>query len=219
MAVGRTTRWALAALAVAAAAVAVATPAVAGRDDSCVVKTKRCCFDPFVCGVVTKKHVKFIKFGCLKKLNKKIRVRCRYGGGGHSYRMAEVPDADAADAAVAVSDSVAPADSTTTEDATPEDVSPAVPDVVSRRSYTYRPPHHERKWCFKTVTVAHKATCVKKVVRVKYFPKICYKKKCTVEVHGHGRGKKSYVDYNRGVEEGKVGGGGAYGYFHRTLGY
>eukprot|EP00170_Pyropia_yezoensis_P005496 contig_22306_g5511 len=214
MAVGRTTRWVLAALTVAAAAVAVATPSLAGRGDSCVVKTKRCCFDPVLCGVVTKKYVKLVKHICLKKLTKKIRVRCHYGGGGHSYRMAEVTDADAADAAVAASDSAAPVDSTTAKD-----VSPAVPDVVSRSSYTYRPPHHERKWCFKKVTVVHKAHCVKKVVRVKFFPKICYKKKCTVEVHGHGRAKASYVDYNRGVDDDKVGGGGAHGYFRRTLGY
>lgn len=215
MAIGRATRWALAALTVAAAAMAVATPAVAGREDSCVVKTKRCCYDPVVCGVVTKKYVKFVKYPCLKKLDKKIRVRCRRGGGGNTNGMAEVPNENAADAAVAVRDTAAPADATTAED----EVSPAVPDVASQRSYTYRPPHHERKWCFKTVTVAYKTKCVKKVVRVKYFPKICYKKKCTVEVHGHGRGKASYVDYNRGVDEGKVGAGGAQGYFRRTLGY
>lgn len=218
MAIGRTTRWALAAVAVAAAAVAVATPAAAGRDDACVVKTKRCCWHPYVCGVVKKTYVKHVKHECLKKLVKPVRVPCHYGGSRHSYRLAEVADhADAADAPSAVADAAAPADATAAT--TDEAVSPAVPDVVARRAYTYRDPAHKRKWCWKKRVIAYKSTCVKKVVRVKFFPKICYKKKCTVVVHGHGRGKRSYVDYNRGVDDDKVGGGGAKGYFHRTLGY
>lgn len=219
MAIGRMTRWALAAVAVAAAVVAVATPAAAGRDDACVVKTKRCCWHPFVCGVAKKTYVKYVKRQCLKKLVKPVRVPCHYGGGGRSYRLAEVPDhADAADATSALSDTAAPADATTTTTAD-EAVSSAVPDAVSRRAYTYNGSEHKRKWCWKKRVIAYKSTCIKKVVRVKYFPRICYKKKCSVVVHGHGRGKRSYVDYNRGVDEDKVGGGGAKGYFHRTLHY
>lgn len=213
MAIGRATRWALAALAMAAAAVALAAPAHAERDDMCFEKTKRCCFDPYVCGVVTKKHVRFVKYTCLKKMNKKIRVRCGYGGRNRTNRMAEVPDADAGDAAIDVADAAAPAGTTN-----PEGQSPAVPDVVSRRSYTYKPPP-EKKWCYKTVTIAYKAKCVKKVVRVKYFPKICFKKECKVIIRGRGRGRAPYVDYKKGVDEDKIGGGGAEGYFHRTLGY
>lgn len=218
MAIRRTTRWALAAVAVAVAAVAVAAPAAASSDNACVVETKRCCWHPYVCGVVKKTYVKFVKHECLKKLVKPVRVPCHYGGGGRSYRLAEVPDhADAADASSAVSDTAAPADATT--GTTDEAVSLPVMDAVARRAYTYRDPEHKRKWCWKKRVIAYKSTCDKKVVRVKYFPKICYKKKCTVVVHGHGRGKRSYVDYNRGVDDDKVGGGGAKGYFHRTLGY
>ncbi|GAB0495086.1 hypothetical protein MMPV_006383 [Pyropia vietnamensis] len=214
MAIGRATRWALAAFAMAAAAVAVATPVQAERADMCFVKTKRCCFDPHVCGVVTKKHVQFVKYMCLKKMNKKIRVPCKYGGHNPIDRMAEVPDTDADNAAIAINDAAAPADAANAESA-----SPAVPDVVSRRSYTYKPP--PKKFCYKTVTIAYRAKCEKKVVRIKYYPKICFKKKCTVEFSGRGRGhrKAPYVDYKNGVDEDKVGKGGAQGYFHRTLGY
>lgn len=71
---------------VAAALVAVATVAAtvpsASASAVCVTTTNKCCYFPFVCGVVVKKHTARVAFDCSHKVLKKVAVPCHGHGGG-----------------------------------------------------------------------------------------------------------------------------------------
>lgn len=73
----------VAAALVAVAAVATTVPS-ASAAAVCVTTTNKCCYVPFVCGVVVKKHTARVQFDCGHKVVKKVEVPCHgYGGGVH----------------------------------------------------------------------------------------------------------------------------------------
>lgn len=71
----------VAAALVAVAAVAATVPA-ASATAVCVTTTNKCCYIPFVCGVVVKKHTARVSFDCSHKVFKKVEVPCSGHGGG-----------------------------------------------------------------------------------------------------------------------------------------
>eukprot|EP00170_Pyropia_yezoensis_P004289 contig_17571_g4301 len=78
-------RAVVAAALLAVAAVAASVPSAAASSYSsavCVTTTTKCCYTPFLCGVVIKKSVSKTAVDCSQKVIKKVEVPCHYGGGG-----------------------------------------------------------------------------------------------------------------------------------------
>ncbi|GAB0489608.1 hypothetical protein MMPV_000833 [Pyropia vietnamensis] len=75
-------RAVVAAVMLAVTAVAATVPsASAGLPSVCVTTTNKCCYDPFVCGVVVKKFTTKVAYECDTKVVKKVVVPCHgYGG-------------------------------------------------------------------------------------------------------------------------------------------
>lgn len=79
-------RAVVAAALLAVAAVVATVPSASATSYNtavCVTKTTKCCYTPYVCGVVIKKHTTKGQYDCSQQVIKKVEVPCsHYGGGG-----------------------------------------------------------------------------------------------------------------------------------------
>lgn len=80
-------RTLLAATLLAVAAVVATVPTVsASAQTVCVTTTNKCCYSPYVCGVVVKKTVTKVAYECNEKVIKKVEVAC-HGHGGYGGKV------------------------------------------------------------------------------------------------------------------------------------
>jgi len=73
------------ALTVAIAALVASAPAAQASyiSEVCVTTTEKCCYTPYLCGVIIKTSTEKVAFDCSKTVQKKVEVPCHYGGGSY----------------------------------------------------------------------------------------------------------------------------------------
>jgi len=71
------------ALTVAIVALVASAPAAEASYVSavCVTTTQKCCYTPYLCGVIIKTSTEKVAYDCSKTIQKKVEVPCPHGGG------------------------------------------------------------------------------------------------------------------------------------------
>ncbi|GAB0492652.1 hypothetical protein MMPV_003920 [Pyropia vietnamensis] len=159
-------------------------PALVGVDPVCRVSTKKCCWEPYVCGVVHRTEELTVVVDCQKAVL--VETSCTLPSLPHGVH--EVVEEMVGGDSAAASGTDAGAAEAVDLDATER----------LNGQVVFKPPKVPTK-CYEHKKVAH--TCHKPVSVTKAYPKVCYKKKCVkTETPKEWKAPSRYVALQFGVE-------------------
>ncbi|KAK1858405.1 hypothetical protein I4F81_001010 [Pyropia yezoensis] len=157
-------------------------PALVGVDPVCRVYTKKCCYEPYVCGVAHQTEELTVVVDCHKAVL--VETSCALPALPHG--MHEV-----------VEEAVGGGEAAAADAAAAEGVDLDATERLNGHA-VYTPPKVPTK-CYEHKKVAH--TCHKPVSVTKAYPKVCYKKKCVkTETPKDFKTPSKYVALEFGVE-------------------
>lgn len=164
-------------------------PALVGVDAVCRVSTKKCCWEPYVCGAVHRTEELTVVVDCQKAVL--VETSCTLPDLPHGMHEV-VEETVGGDATAAAAAAAVGADSGAAESVDLDATERLNGQVV------FTPPKVPTK-CYEHKKVAH--TCHKPVSVTKAYPKVCYKKKCVKTVTPkEWKAPSRYVALEFGVE-------------------